>query len=63
MGDIRAIVSPCAVANGRIGGLYCGCIYRAPILTVSCDVVNEENSPTFQMYCGIGDLSWLTSGL
>jgi len=47
MGDIRAIASPCIVANGKIGGLYCGCIYRAPILTVSCDVVNEENFPTF----------------
>jgi len=30
---------------------------------VSCDVVDEGNFPTFQMYCGIEDLSWLTSGL
>jgi len=53
----------CVVANGRIGELYCGYIYRAPIFTVSCDAVSEENFPTFQMYCGIEGLSWLTSGL
>jgi len=63
MGDIRAIAWPCVVANGRIGGLYYGCLYRAPIFTVSCDVLNEENFPTFQVCCGIGDLSWITSGL
>jgi len=56
MGDIRAIAWACVVANGRIGGLRCVFIYRVPILTVSCDV-NEENFPTFKMYSGIDDLS------
>jgi len=45
MGEIRVIAWACVVANGKAGGFYCGCIYRAPMFTVSCDVKELPHFP------------------